>query len=201
MQAVVVAGTTGEAWTLSAAEQLELTDAVLAAVGDRVPVIAGVRGDDAVARAGAARDAGAAAILALSPADGLGDYYDAVAAVGAPVLAYHFPAVSPPGIPVELLPSLPVVGLKDSSGELDRLRAEVQIWDRAVYTGASGLVAEAGRLNAAGAILAIANLEPQLSIAAFAGDGDAQQRLESYDIPTLKLHISERFGTSQVVRP
>lgn len=201
VQAVVVAGTTGEAWTLSQDEQTNLISAVMAAVGHAVPVIAGVRGADAAERAIEARAAGVAAVLALSPPDHLDAYYDEIAAVGTPVLAYHFPAVSPPGIPVDALPRLPVVGLKDSGGDPERLKAELRVWDRATYTGASGLVRDAGRWGAAGAILAIANLEPELAIAAFAGDDDAQRGLESYDIPTLKRHISDRFGTSSVVRP
>src|SRR3712207_8919973 len=36
-------------------------------------------------------------------------YYEEVAdaAGGLPVLAYHFPAMSPPGVPVDVLPDLP----------------------------------------------------------------------------------------------
>ena len=200
LQAVIVAGTTGEAWMLSADEQRALTDAVIAAVGERVPVLVGVRGDDAVSRAQAASDAGAAAVLALSPAEDVEAYYAAVAAIEVATLAYHFPAVSPPGIPVEVLPRLPVVGMKDSSGDEERLRAEVRDWDQPVYTGASGLVQLAGELGAAGAILAIANLDPELAVAAFAGDDDAQSRLESFDIPNLKQRLADRFATSASVR-
>jgi 4-hydroxy-tetrahydrodipicolinate synthase len=200
IEAIIVAGTTGEAAALTQVEQAQLTAAVKAAVGDEVPIIAGVRGEDADERAIEAAAAGVDAILALSPPDHLDAYYDEIAAVGVPVLAYHFPAVSPPGIPVDALPRLPVVGLKDSGGNLERLKAEVAIWERAVYTGASSAVRAAGEFGATGAILAIANLEPELSIAAFEGDEDAQSRLESLDIPTLKARMRDKFGTSRAVR-
>jgi len=200
MRAILVCGTTGEPWTLSEAEQAGLVDAVVAAVNGRVPVIAGVRGDDAVERAIYADGGGVDAILALSPPQHLHAYYDDIAAVGPPVLAYHFPAVSPPGIPVEELPRLPVVGVKDSGGDVERLKREVRVWDQPVYTGAARILVIAAREGAAGALLSIANLEPGLSIAAFAGDEDAQSRLESMEISVLKRHMSERFGTSPTVR-
>ena len=59
--------------------------------------------------------------------DDLGGYYAQVgrAAGGLPVLAYHIPWVSSPGIPVSVLADLPVAGMKDSSGDPDRLLAEI----------------------------------------------------------------------------
>jgi dihydrodipicolinate synthase/N-acetylneuraminate lyase len=110
-------------------------------------------------------------------------YYAEVvrAAAGAvPVLGYHFPMMSPPGIDVGLLPRLTevgVVGLKDSSGDASRLVRTVATFDGALYVGSPWLLSAAGALGAAGAILAVANIEPALSIAAFDGDAAAQQAL------------------------
>jgi hypothetical protein len=71
-------------------------------------------------------------VLALSP-PGVPDpraYHERIAqaAGGRPLLAYHFPAASGPGVPVHLLPDLPVTGLKDSSGDAARLLHEVDVF-------------------------------------------------------------------------
>src|SRR5207302_10474272 len=107
-----------EPWTWPETAQAECVEAVVAAVDGRLPVMAGVRGDDALERAIHAYAAGVDGILALSPPAHLHAYYDDIAAVGPPVLTYHFPAVSPPGIPVDELAVLPVVGVKDSGGDV-----------------------------------------------------------------------------------
>lgn len=200
MQAVLVAGTTGEPWTLSQQEQADLVRAVVTTVGGQVPVIVGVRGADALERAIEATAEGADAILALSPPEDLAAYYADVAAVGTPVLAYHFPRVSPPGIPVEALAQLPVVGIKDSSGDLERLRREIAVWDEPVYTGSAAILLDAGEAGAAGALLSIVNLDPAPAIAAFAGDAAAQAGLDPVDVPALKVRMADRIGTSPYVR-
>jgi len=186
IRAVVVAGTTGEAWTLDPGERRELLQAVREAIppGTSVPVIAGTGAPSARQAAALTRDArevGADGVLVLSP-PGSSDplpYYEAVAgaAAGMPVLAYHFPAVSPPGIPVPVLASLPVQGCKDSSGDADRLLETLDAWDGPLYVGSSSLLALAGPMGCAGAILALANAEPEGCIAAFAGDAAAQRAL------------------------
>src|SRR5918995_374550 len=91
-------------------------------------VLAGTGGTwagQAARRTAAARDGGADAALVLSPrrvADPRPYFAEVAAAAGdLPLLAYHFPAVSAPGIPVPMLAELPVIGVKDSSGEPDRL--------------------------------------------------------------------------------
>jgi dihydrodipicolinate synthase/N-acetylneuraminate lyase len=136
-------------------------------------------------------------------------YYAEVAAAAGdlPLLAYHLPAVSPPGIPVEVLPELPVVGAKDSSGDPERLLRELSTWDGHLYPGAAPLLSFAGPLGCPGAILALANVRPELCAAAFAGDADAQRALTAghlavaADFPYgIKAKVAERYGTSAVVR-
>ena len=93
------------------------------------------------------------------------------------MLAYHIPRVSSPGIPVQALASLPVAGVKDSSGSADRLLDELAHYRGATYVGSSALLALAGPMGAAGAILALANAEPERCCRAFAGDAVAQREL------------------------
>jgi 4-hydroxy-tetrahydrodipicolinate synthase len=214
VKAVVVAGSTGEAATLSPGERVALLEAVRDAVAVRVPVLAGTGAPSArqaVALTNDAVDHGADALLVLSP-PGTDDprcYYDAVAkAAGAtPVLAYHFPVVSPPGIPVPVLADLPVAGCKDSSGDPERLLAELTEWGGPLYTGSSALLSFAGPLGCTGAILALANAEPELCARAFTGDADAQLELApAHDaahvrFPAgLKELVARRFGTSTATR-
>src|SRR4051812_40429633 len=184
VRAVVVAGATGEASHLSMKERLHLLDAVGASVAGRVPVIlgtghlaAGVSVPDLTRRAA---ERGADAALVLSPQHGdIREFYGEVvaAAGGMPVLAYHFPQVSAPGITIEELKALKVAGIKDSSGDCERLLDTLAQWRRPFYTGSSTIVAWAGMLGATGAILAVANLEPERCVDAFAGDVQAQKDL------------------------
>jgi 4-hydroxy-tetrahydrodipicolinate synthase len=194
MRGVLVCGTTGEAATLSDAERSELIAAVRAAVPADVPVLAGTGAPDAeqaVRLTAAAVAAGADTVLAWAPpgCPDLAGYYGELAAAsgGVPVLAYHVPWISAPGVPVSALPGLPVAGLKDSSGDPDRLLAEVVRYAGATYVGSSGLLALAGPVGARGAILAAANVEPELSRRAFAGDAVAQRELTD-------VHLATRDG-------
>src|SRR3954449_7549165 len=117
LTAVLVAGTTGEASALTPEERDELVGAVRAALPAGAPVIAGTgapTGGQAAVLTERAFGAGADAVLALSP-PGVPDprpYYDVVAkAATGPLIAYHFPGASSPGIPVDLLAELPISGL------------------------------------------------------------------------------------------
>lgn len=213
VRAVVVCGSTGEASALSAEERVLLLVGIREAVPDPIPVIAGTGAASARQAAAltlSAREHGADAVLVLSP-PGTADvraYYDVVAGAAAalPVLAYHYPKVSSPGIPLEALEDLPVAGLKDSTGDPTRLLAQLA-WGKPLYTGSAALLALAGPVGCAGAILALANAEPENCIAAFAGDPEAQRRLTGPHLKAqaafprgLKDQIARRFGLSPVAR-
>ncbi len=213
VRAVVVAGSTGEAAALSAEERAILLEAVRRAVPDHVPVLAGTGAPSARQAAAltlSAREHGADGVLVLSPprTPDPRPYYEQVARAAGdlPVLAYHYPTASAPGIPLGALADLPVTGLKDSTGDPDRLLAELA-WGAPLYTGSSAILALAGPLGCAGAILALANVEPEGCAAAFAGDAAAQRALTAahlaakVDFPRgLKELMEARFGTSTVSR-
>jgi 4-hydroxy-tetrahydrodipicolinate synthase len=194
MRSVLVAGTTGEAGTLSGTERVGLIRAVRNAVPAHIPVLAGTGAEHAETAAGltaAAVQAGADAVLAFpppGPAD-LHGFFSAIsaAAAGRPVLAYHIPWISAPGVPVEQLGLLPIAGVKDSSGSADRLLDELAHYPGATYVGSSALLALAGPMGGEGAILALANVEPEDCCLAFAGDGKAQRRMA-------EVHLEVRAG-------
>ena len=205
VRGVLVAGSTGEADTLTDDERVELIAAVAAACPG-VPVLAGASGGWTGAtarRVAAAVGAGADAVLVAPPRRP----GDGAAARGAPVLAYHYPPVAGGAVPVDALPHLPVRALKDSSGDAERLAAELSTWDGDVYVGAATLCGYAGWLGAAGAILAVANAAPEDSVAAFGGDPEAQRRLFRVHLAAreafphgLKHLVARRYGTPTASR-
>lgn len=205
---ILVAGTTGEFWTLTAEERHALTSAVRTAVPAAVPVLAGIgalTADSALRVAADVAATGADAALCFMPrGETPHAFYPKVkAAVGdLPLLAYHFPAAGYAPLGLEELADLPIDGIKDSSGEPGRLLDTAAVLPRNVYTGSALLAGLAAALQIAGAILAVANLEPGLASAAVHGDTSAQgvlARLHASiagDVPprALKRLAAERYG-------
>ena len=108
---------------------------------------------------------------------------------------------------MEELKALKVAGLKDSSGDCERLLDTLAQCRKPFYTGSSSIVAWAGMLGATGAILAVANLEPELCVDAFAGSVQAQKDLlaahkilRCYGVKGIKEELARRHGTSTVCR-
>ncbi len=214
VKAVLVAGSNGEAAALDPEERAILVGAVRAALPRDVVVLAGSGAPSArqaVRLTQIVLEAGADGVLALSPQQSPDPrrYYELVAeaAGGSTVLAYHFPAASPPGVPVSILPELPVAGIKDSSGDVRRLYDELASFSGWLYTGSANLTLFAGAMGCAGAILGIANLLPEVCVRAFSGDAQAQQQLVAASdaaSPTwphgLKQAVADRFGTSPTAR-
>lgn len=211
---ILVAGTTGEFWTLTHDERLALVGAVRAAVPAAVPVMAGIGGLDAQRALRLAAEVGATganAALCFAPrgSDPATFYPQVRDAVGElPLLAYHFPAAGYAPLPVDRLGELPVDGIKDSSGEPARLLTTSHVLSAGVYTGSALLATLAAALGVAGAILAVANLEPALSQAAVRGDTAAQgelarlHRLIAGDAPprAIKRLAEQRYGTPPFFR-
>jgi dihydrodipicolinate synthase/N-acetylneuraminate lyase len=210
VRAILVSGSTGEAAALTDDERVELVRAVRLACPD-VPIIAGTSGEwwqPAAERTAAAVKAGADAVLVAPPRGGtdLAEYFGraADAAGSAPTLAYHFPPTAGGPVPVEALASLPVHGIKDSSGDAERLMRELDrsLWSGSVYVGAALMTTYAAALGADGVILAVANLAPEDSVAAWSGDMAAQHRLLSTHLICrdrfpygLKAAMAARYGT------
>lgn len=213
IDAVLVAGSTGEASTLDAEERSDLLIAVRSAVDGRVPVIAGTgaaSARQAVVLSRRAEADGADGLLVLSPpgvADPRGYYERVASSVGLPVLAYHYPKMAAPGVPVDILRQLPVAGIKDSAGEAERLMLEADELAEGVYTGHASLIHLAGAIGCSGAILALANVDPEGCLRAWKGDGTVQRELISghrsnalSGIAGLKRALCALHGTSPVTR-
>jgi 4-hydroxy-tetrahydrodipicolinate synthase len=216
MRSIVIAGSTGEAATLDGTERVALVKVVREAIPAGTPIIVGTGAPSARQAARLTSEVvagGADAVLVLSPPNDpepIAYYTEVVAAAGGavPVLGYHFPTMSAPGIDVDLLPRLTevgVVGLKDSSGDPARLVRTLETFSGELHVGSPWLLSAAGPLGATGAILAVANVEPALSIAAFAGDVAAQRALAPVALRAsgprgVKTVLAERTGRSPVTR-
>jgi dihydrodipicolinate synthase/N-acetylneuraminate lyase len=216
VKAVVVADAPGEGPALSYNERVELLDAVrrVVSTSSGIPVIAATgcaSARQAVRLTKAAADHGADAVLVHSPplrADGDAYYRQVVSVAGAmPVLAQHHPGLAPPGVQLPDLPLLQIDGYEDVMADAERLLETLEIFDGPVYTGSSAMLALAGPAGAAGAILALANVDPERCAAAFEGDGAQQRALTrghieaQVDFPEgLKTMATRRFGTSATVR-
>ena len=150
MSAVVAAGGTGELYSLTPQEQLEIVKTVVEEVNRKTPVIAGVGFNTEIASVLAKQSerAGANAILALPPyypnADetGLLEYYAAIgAATRLPLFVYSRDWVNPSPEWVERLaakvPTL--VAWKDGQGDIRRYQQIVnRVGDRLYWIGGAG---------------------------------------------------------------
>ena len=175
--ALVVAGGTGEMYSLTPAEYTRVVELTALAVEDRVPVIAGVGFNQrlGIEMAQAAEKAGADGILIFPPyypnadADGLFEYYRSIAAaVKLGVLIYSRDwFVSTPSM-VERLTSIPnLIAWKDGYGDIRRLQAIMNhVGDRLHWIGGAGddLVAAYYSTGIRTFTSSIATVAPRLSL-------------------------------------
>ena len=146
---LVVLGTTGEAPTLSDAEQHAVLETVMDAVGDRATVVAGVGTNDTahtIENARRAERLGVHGLLVVTPyynrptQAGLLRHFTAVAdATDVPVMLYDIPPRSHVPIEVETLVKLAehprIVAVKDAKGDLDAVAWTLARTDLAYYCG------------------------------------------------------------------
>ncbi|MFB0533605.1 MAG: dihydrodipicolinate synthase family protein [Anaerolineae bacterium] len=215
---VVPVGTTGEFVYLSEAEKQEVIEIAIDEVGGRVPLVAGTGCSstrDTVRLTAWARDAGATAVLVVAPFylkptfNEVYEHYERVNRVGLPIILYnipqcagtHFKWWTAEGMATDLGN---VVGIKDSSGDIPFLAALLEkIRDTVgIFTGHDETVAAALGAGVDGAILASANLIPdiwqEIYQASQRGDLATVQRRQK-EIQIL-VRIIARKGTSQAVK-
>jgi 5-dehydro-4-deoxyglucarate dehydratase len=209
--AVVAAGGTGELYSLTPREQLEVVRATVEVVGRRVPVIAGagLNAPLAVTMARQAAEAGADAVLALPPNypgaddEGLGDYYAAIgAATPLPLLVYSRDWVNPTPAWVEKLAArVPTLAAwKDGQGDIRRFQQIIhRVGARLHWIGGAGddCVPAYYGIGLRVYTSSIATVAPRLSLelheVAAAGDGERLQRLmNDYVIPLYALRARRK---------
>ena len=169
---LVVLGTTGEAPTVSDAEQRTLLEAVLDAVGDRAVVVAGVGTNDtahSIENARSAERLGVHGLLVVTPyynrpsQAGLLRHFTAVAdATDLPVMLYDIPPRSIVPIEVETLVRLAehprIVAVKDAKGNLGDVAWTLARTDLAYYSGEDMLNFPLLALGAVGVVSVVGHL-------------------------------------------
>ncbi|GLC26184.1 4-hydroxy-tetrahydrodipicolinate synthase [Roseisolibacter agri] len=205
LSGVVVAGSSGEAALLDEGERAALLTWARALVPSDRWLIAGIGGESTrqvIQRARVAADAGADAVLVVSPhyygkrmsEAALHAHFTAVAdASPLPVLLYNIPVYAHLVLSPELVARLSrhgnVVGMKDSAGDLATLAryVESQRDDFRVLTGHGGTWAQALALGVSGGILAVSLFAPALTLAVWeaarAGDADGAAALQARLVP------------------
>lgn len=192
-QALIVAGSTGEAHFLEHDEYTRLLEFAVRRVDGRIPVVAGT-GEAGTAKTLAmtrhAAAVGVDAALVVTPyyvrptQDGLRRHFLEVAERGGlPVVLYNVPSRTACDMTPETVAALrghpAVIGIKEAVGDASRIRALAELaGDDFVYlSGDDGSAAEAMLAGAAGTVSVVANLVPQhfrhLCDAAQAGNRDA----------------------------
>jgi 4-hydroxy-tetrahydrodipicolinate synthase len=173
---IVVAGTTGEAPTLTDREHADLVRAVVAAVGERASVLAGVGTNDTahtVRLARAAAAAGAAGLLVVTPyyskppQAGILAHFGATAdATDLPVMLYDIPGRTGVKIAADTLRRAAehprIVAVKEASGLLFEGAELIRDTDLLVYSGDDALNLPWLSLGAAGIVSVVSQLAGRL---------------------------------------
>jgi dihydrodipicolinate synthase/N-acetylneuraminate lyase len=192
LHGIVLAGSTGEAALLDEGERVRLVDLARQEIhGDRLLIVGtgaeSTRG--VIARNRDVADRGADAVLVVAPHyyggamtnEALRAHYTRIADESpVPVLIYTIPKYMhfavPPELVCELAEHQNIVGMKDSAGDaaLFSRYLEAKSDSFQVLTGSAGLLTEALRMGADGAVLAAALFAPALAldVRAAVHDGD-----------------------------
>lgn len=169
---LVINGTTGESATKTDAEDIAVLRAVLAAVGDRATIIAGVGTNDtahSVEAARAAAAAGAHGVMAVTPyynrppQEGLVRHFHAIAdATDLPMLTYDIPKRTGTAIELETMIRIAehprIVANKDAKGDLDFAQWGMTSTGLAWYSGDDILNLPLLALGASGMISVVGHL-------------------------------------------
>jgi len=196
VHAVVPAGTTGEAATLSHEEHKQLIRITVEHVAGRIPVIAGAGSNntaESIALTQAARELGADAALLISPyynkpaQEGIYQHYRAVAeAVHLPQILYNVPGRTNSNILPETVGRLSrianIIAIKDATANMAQLARTMLVCDGNIefYSGDDATVLPFMALGGAGVISVVSNIAPEamktLTEAMRRGDRDAARK-------------------------
>lgn len=215
---LVIGGSTGEAPLLESGELRRAVATTREVAPPNCWIVVGTgaestRATQALGRA--AREAGADALLVRPPGyfatgysvTSLADHFRAVAdASGVPVLLYNIPRYTHQTISPEMLHRVAdhgnIVGIKDSSGDLDLLSAYVAAApDWAVLAGSTAQLASALQRGAVGGIVAVACFAAarcvELYTAFRAGDTGRAEALQR-ELAPLDTEVVGRYGPAGV---
>ena len=211
IRTITLAGTTGEAPTLSDIEKTELFRRAKAFTGNRCKIIAGT-GTNCTKHATelsiAAQEAGADGLLLVSPyynkanPSGLIRHYSAIAeAVDIPIILYNVPSRTGVDIPVSVyreLSGIPNInGVKEASTDIHKI-AKIRSTcprDFYIWAGNDDQIVPVISLGGQGVISVLSNLCPADTVAiadcALDGDFDTAAALQCAMLPLIELLFAE----------
>ncbi|MCF3137155.1 4-hydroxy-tetrahydrodipicolinate synthase, partial [Streptomyces olivochromogenes] len=201
---LVLSGTTGESPTTTDAEKAELVRAVREAVGDGIPIVAGVGTSDTrhtVELTLAAEKAGADGVLVVTPyyskppQEAVEAHFREVAdASGVPVMLYDIPGRTGTRIEPETMIRLAdhprIVAVKDCSYDFLGTQKVLARTELAYYAGCDEHVLALYAVGAAGCVSTVANVAPrriaEILEAFAAGDTARAARLQRRVTPLIE---------------
>lgn len=210
---IVALGSLGEGATLTHDEKVRVLEVLHGAVGNRVPVIAGVSGlstRECADVAKAAEKAGCGGLMVLPAYVYKGDWRETKAhftavinATSLSCMLYNNPIAYGVDLSAadvgELLENNNVHALKDSSGDVRRLTAlRAEFGDRInLFAGLDDMVTEAGLMGANGWVAGLVNALPAESVKLFelSRDGRREEARELYRwfLPLLRFDTVPKF--------
>lgn len=211
VNAVVLSGTTGEAPTLSDEEKIALFKRAKEFSGNSCTIIAGTGSNStshAIELSQAAEDAGADALLVVSPyynkgnPDGIFSHFLSIAhAVSIPIIVYNVPSRTGVDIPVSVykrLSGIPnIAGVKEASTDITKI-AKIRAAcgeNFIIWSGNDDQIVPVMSLGGQGVISVFSNICPvettAMAQAALAGDFDTAAALQCQLMPLIELLFKE----------
>lgn len=174
--AIIIAGTTGEASTLTDKEHLEVVDVATECINGRIPLIVGTGSNDTnhcILLSKKVVELGVDGLLLVTPyynktsQNGLISHYTAVASQvnDTPILLYNVPSRT--GMTIELetyqkLDEVPnIVGTKEASGNLKLIKEIINNTNLDIYSGNDDQITDIMSLGGKGVISVMANIIPE----------------------------------------
>lgn len=193
--ALIVAGTTGEASTLPDSEHIELVSKTVEYAKGRIPVIGGSGSNDTKHGIHLSKElekVGVDGLLVVTPYynrsnnSGYIKHYEAIAnSVNIPIILYNVPGRTGVKLPVEVIKTLSqhknIVGIKEASGDISYVAEIARVCrDFPIYSGNDDMIVPVLSLGGVGVISVLANTHPKEThdICALYLEGKVKESLE-----------------------
>ena len=210
---IVPLGSLGESATLSFEEKVAILESCRRAIGDRVPLVAGIAGlstSECVALARRAAAVGCDGLMVLPPYVYRGDWREndahfsaVIEATSLSCMLYNNPIAYGTDVTAEQLAELArhdnLHAVKESSGDVRRVTAVLeQLGPRLnVFAGLDDMIVESAAIGASGWIAGLVNALPRESVLLFelARRGELTEARTLYDwfLPLLRLDTDTKF--------
>lgn len=211
VNALIIAGTTGEGSTLSDKEHKELLEFSCKRINKRVPMIAGTGSNDtaySVQLSKHAEEAGADGLLCVTPyynkttQKGLVSMYTAIAnSVNIPIILYNVPSRTginiDPKTYLELSKVENIIAIKEANADLAKITEAFNlVGDKMdIYSGNDDEILIFLALGGLGVISVLSNIMPRKTVEMcdkfFAGDIEGARKLQLELFPLIRALFSE----------